>query len=235
MVLFVRIGTYQWVTAIPNKNFSSPHPSPHRPKRGSPGAPSFSDWRNNVRRTSDFSQGARRKTFGVSHPPSSCGRRFGRAPFELPNSPSRNLDIRNKVPRAPTAARGSSLPPFALAVRGRKSTPRAWPYHAPIGRVVHDGRMIIWDSIFQKKMFAFIADAAGDCKTHSVIWVCSVSATSLAPSIATRVCQTWVRRPRCTSAQWPMRVAEAAAPPIVPRVAYSSQTFNAPPRISMPE
>jgi hypothetical protein len=33
LVLFVRIGTYQWVTAIPNKNFLSSRPSPYRQAR----------------------------------------------------------------------------------------------------------------------------------------------------------------------------------------------------------
>jgi hypothetical protein len=33
LALFVRIGTYQWVTAIPNKNFFSPRPSPYRQPR----------------------------------------------------------------------------------------------------------------------------------------------------------------------------------------------------------
>jgi len=33
LVLFVRIGTYQWVTVIPNKNFFSPRPSPYRQAR----------------------------------------------------------------------------------------------------------------------------------------------------------------------------------------------------------
>src|SRR5271165_3198928 len=34
LVLFVRIGTYQWVTAIPNKNFLLPFPCPQRASLG---------------------------------------------------------------------------------------------------------------------------------------------------------------------------------------------------------
>jgi hypothetical protein len=46
LVLFVRIGTYQWVTAIPNKNFFSSTFAfiANAPRQ----APSFSDEQHNV-------------------------------------------------------------------------------------------------------------------------------------------------------------------------------------------
>ena len=56
LVLFVRIGTYQWVTAIPNKNFS-PLALRLIAKRASPGAPSFSDYCNDVGRLPIFARG----------------------------------------------------------------------------------------------------------------------------------------------------------------------------------
>jgi hypothetical protein len=48
--------------------------------------------------------------------------------------------------------------------------------------------------------------------SYRPIWVCSVSAISLPSSVSTRVCQTWVRRPRWISAQRPTRVEPAGAP-----------------------
>jgi hypothetical protein len=82
LVSFVRIRTYQWVTAIPNRNFSS-RPSPYRParlaRRASPGAPSFSDYCEDVGRLPIFARWESKNCWRILNPAWSSGRRFGRA------------------------------------------------------------------------------------------------------------------------------------------------------------
>src|SRR6202171_1702639 len=49
---------------------------------------------------------------------------------------------------------------------------------------------------------------------QSTIWVWVTTATSLPPSVSSRVCQTWVRRPRCTGVAVAITVIPSLAPPM---------------------
>src|SRR5271157_1515538 len=63
LVLFVRIGTYQWVTAIPTKNFFSP-PS-LLPRRATPGRALVSDYCDNIAQLPIFARREPKKIVAV--------------------------------------------------------------------------------------------------------------------------------------------------------------------------